>query len=251
MRRINILIGLTCSLTFFACSDKGSGPHYTGTSSFPLTVDRHWFYYGERMWTSFDDTTAPVLRAYLVHRRVIRPDTVIGECQTYIVDDSTSYPDSIDTESFVTRRWYGLSDMKLLEFAHIDIYPGGDTIPYFYNAPHVVLDFPLNPGKTWAAYSTPISNIICSVERADTIRYYMHSVECEVVRERPVNPVIGHPPFDTRYWYNESGLYKYERDLGIEYVSDESGRILDSLMVKEYIGPGLLWLTKAGARSVR
>lgn len=236
MRKMAIIYAIQMvGLMLLNCSKESTEPAYTGTSTFPLTVNSRWEYERNHYRKPFIDSTLADTQTYMVYRRVVRPDTVIDSNQLYIVDDSTSRVDSIDATPYVVRHWYNISESKLKEFAEIYIYPWEDSTPLFFPHPRILLDFPLSAGKAWIAYQMVLGNVYNSVVGIDYVTVGETPIKCDVVRSRLVDPGTNHQFYDSYWWYSNDGLIRNEFDYGIELIADSLGNPIDSVRSVEIL----------------
>ncbi len=167
-----ILIALSVialTMAFINCSKKTTQPiAKQGTSTFPLTIGSRWEYADTLLKFSYIDSlpTDTIVSQFIMH--IIGIDTLGSSGVMAVMQDSfISGEDTLFDYAY--QRWLKIEDNKLKEFAFQQV---GDTINpiTIYDAPKVLLDYPLNAGKSWTVRQDIVSYYTSRVVGAE-IRY--------------------------------------------------------------------------------
>lgn len=195
---MNIFPILIIPLLLAACS-KTSTPGFYSTSTFPLTEGSNWHY---QVYYQFpiDSTSEDSLIGEMI-RRVIGPDSVDN---MMIMDDTTITYHEINHDTSATRYWCSI-DNNSFSIHAIDLDADGDRWPiWHYSEPLIMLNFPLETGKTWM--SGPIGGEYAKeVMEIDTVYFEGNALACDVI----YSEYIGYPddyPEHIYEWYTNDGL---------------------------------------------
>ncbi len=240
MKRLTTLTIIIVVLALTACSKKNTEPEYVGTSTFPLTTDSRWDYVRNYYLIPFVDSSLADTQTFAVIRRVIGPDTVIDSAQLYTVDDSTSRTDSSEADPFVDRHWYGIADGQLKDYGETVFFPWETPSRNLFDNPHILLDFPLMPGKAWTESSQDLRSVYNTVVGIQYLQVAGSQIKCDVVRSIMVGDQSGHVFYEAYRWYSNSGMIREETDFGIEAVLDSSGVVIDSVRHLQVLEP--IWI---------
>lgn len=223
---LTILIG---GLTLTGCSKKGSDPEYTGTSTFPLTTESRWEYAREHYVIPFNDSALADTHFYSIIRHVVGPDTIIGSDQMIAVDDSIDQLYSGETNPYVNRHFYCISDGKLKEYGRVNLFLWGPADPVYFDPPHILLDLPLMANKAWTESTEDFASVFNAVVGIEYISVGEEEIKCDVIRSRMINEQTGLLYYDSYWWYSDDGLIRNEFDFGVGEILDESGNLIDSV----------------------
>ncbi len=224
-----ILAILVGGLTLTGCSKRGSDPEYTGTSTFPLTTESRWEYTKTTYRIPFNDPAYSDTGSYSIIRRVIGPDTTIDSLNLIIVDDSTSVLDSSETNPYVNRHWYQISDEDLQDYGSQVLHLWGPDKRETFDPPHLLLDFPLMANKAWTESTEDLASVFSTVVGTEYISVGEEEIKCDVIRSRMIDEQTGHLYYDSYWWYSDDGLIRNEFDFGVGEILDESGNLIDSV----------------------
>ncbi len=197
-----------------------------GTYKFPLQVGNRWVYADTVFEIPYIESVPPdTLIGYHI-QRVIGIDTLGALGVMAMIDDSISSADDTLFHPF-TRRWCRIDDNKLKEYADLDIRSQYNSI-WIYDNPIVLLDFPLEVGKSWYAVETGYSYNSRTVIGVETKHFNDRAINCQVIvsQTRFIGEDFTFPP--TSYWYTNDGLIAEEDDWGKMYRRNEYGQVIDS-----------------------
>jgi hypothetical protein len=174
-----------------------------------------------------DSSFADTIRQDII-RYVIGPDTFLNLPVLVAVDDTIISESRIVIDTSIIRRWLGIDEEKLKEYAYS--YLGvSDPDPYFYDVPHIILDFPLSAGKEWVSHLWTYGNVNSAVVGQDRIVLDFSSFVCDVVLTRFIDISEDNTLWTAYEWYSDEGLIRKEIDYGIREILDEDGTVLDSV----------------------
>lgn len=225
-----ILVGILMAVLFAIYIGCSGHPTQTeqnnGTYTFPLQVGNRWVYADTVFKIPYTESISPdTLTGYHI-QRVIGIDTLNALGVMTMIDDSITSADDTLLHPF-TRRWYKIDDNKLKEYAYLDIRSQYNSI-WIYDSPIVLLDFPLEVGKSWYADETGYSYNSRTVIGMETKHFNYRAINCQVVvsQTRFIGEDFTFPPIS--FWYTNDGLIAEEDDWGKTYRRNENGQIIDS-----------------------
>lgn len=231
IRNAITLVGII--LLLIGCGKDATEPEpRQPTSTFPLSEGSRWEYQGILYLVPFNDTSLADTVVKEIYRHIIGPDTALPVQGLVLCDDTviTNVGGLLDT--FITSRWLKIDDNKLKLYSKSERPIGNDPVPILYNPPHVLMDFPLNAGKSWLASSLDFITEYRTVAGIEYIEIPMGWLNCDVLRADILD--LPEDTLRSAYdWYSDDGLMRFEADHGVDIIEDENGVFLDSVRTLE------------------
>jgi len=238
MRKSNRIGTAICAaglfFILFSCAKDPTEIERTPTSTFPLTEGSRWEYEGLWYTVPFNTPLLADTARKEIYRHIIGTDSQQGIDDLIVCDDTviTNRFGMIDT--LINRQWLKLEDNKLKLFAYDEFPVGNDPNPEIYDFPRNILDFPLNAGKAWIAWTFENYSENKGVVGIDYLELPFGWQYCDVVRSTIWNSTASDTMQSAYEWYNEEGLMKVEYSYAKIFLYDDYGVIIDSANVYYY-----------------
>lgn len=226
LRNILLLSATILVTLIYGCSDFGVTPQ-KHTSTFPLTAGSRWQYNRISWSVSFSDSTPEYVDTTEIFRHVIGQDS-LAELMHWIAIDDSFIVLGGESDTYEQRQWFGIQDGRLKIYAHQFSRHGQTNDIEFYPQPYIMLDFPLDEGKSWQSYDSLIGGWERTVLGSETIIAVGHQFKCDIVGTRSSDDWEHPDDYHYKEWYSDDGLIS-SSFAAMEYIQDEHGAIIDSV----------------------
>jgi len=210
-----------------ACGQKAVDTSEFGVTSFPLETGNRWEYIRTFYRIPFNIPSIADTISFSIIRHVVGEEVDSVFPGAIIVDDSISTLFGWHLDPYVERAWYTFDGDNLLMHAMQNLYMSGPGNITEFDPPSVILDLPLQEGKSWLIGEWESGPAYSRVVDSDYYYIGEEPIFCNVIRKESEFLQEHGVVYDE--WYSDSGFIYSLIDYGVGIYTDEIGQPIDSV----------------------